>query len=322
MAILRWGIIGASGWAAHTFAPAIARARGNQLVAVLGSKRKSLKEFTQQHVLESAYTDLKSLLKHPGFDAVWIASPPDLHRAQAVVALRAGLHVLCEKPMATTVVDCRAMVRAAEAADRSLCIGFNNRAHPELQKLAAAVATGRFGDPLEVRAQMYFAYDTAPPKWRQQPRRSGGWAIGDIGTHLLDLISWVMNDTARAASGCLTNHCWGFKTDDHAAVSVDFRNGARGSITAATGAVGGAPRLDFYGSRGYFNLTGGLFGMPGSLEIGLRGKPVETRVIAEFDTYKTEVEMFARQTRGQQTSLATGEDGVANTRLVSAARGW
>jgi 1,5-anhydro-D-fructose reductase (1,5-anhydro-D-mannitol-forming) len=322
MADLRWGMIGSSGWADHTFAPAVARASGNRLVAVLGSNAKGAQAFAARHDIDAAYTDLPSLLAHPGLDAVWVATPPDLHRGHAIAALKAGKHVLCEKPMAVTVADCRAMTRAAEQHGRVLRIGFNNRAHPLLQKLAAALAKGRYGAALEARVQVYHPYPSAPPKWRQNQQRSGGWAIGDLGTHLLDVLRWFMHADAVTASGVLSNRCWNFKTDDHAAVSVRFKNGAIGHITACTGAAGGAPRVEFYGSKGYFVLRGGLFGMPGELESGFKGRPATTVPVPGFDTYGGEVAQFAQAVRGKTCALASAADGVANITLVAAARGW
>ncbi|MCC6710174.1 MAG: Gfo/Idh/MocA family oxidoreductase [Gammaproteobacteria bacterium] len=324
MADLRWGMIGSSGWADHTFAPAVARARGNKLVAVLGSTASGAQGFAERHGIARAHahTELKALLADAAVDAVWVASPPDLHRVQAVAALQAGKHVLCEKPMAVSVADCRAMTRAAQAAGRLLHVGFNNRSHPQLQALAKAIAQGRYGEALEARVQVYHPYPSPPPQWRQNRRRSGGWAIGDVGTHLLDVLRWLMNADAAHAQGVLSSRCWGFKTDDHAAVNVVFKNGAVGNITACTGAAGGAPRVEFYGTKGYFILRGGLFGMPGELESGLKGRESTTVAVAGFDTYGGEVELFAKAVRGKAVSLASGDDGVANIRLVAAARGW
>ena len=318
----RWGTSGSSGWAEHTFAPAIARARGNQLVAVLGSKAAGAAAFKAKHPVEAAYTNLDAFLQHPDLDAVWVASPPDLHCAQTLAALAAGKHVLCEKPMAVSVAECKAMTKAAAAAGRQLRIGFNNRAHPALQKLAKAVAAGRYGDALEARVQVYHPYATPPPAWRQNRKRSGGWAIGDIGTHLLDVLRWLMNAEAGAVSGHLTNRCWQFKTDDHAAVSVRFKNGAIGHVTACTGAAGGAPRVEFYGTKGYFVLRGGLFGMPGEIESGIKGQAAKLERVEAFDTYTGEVEAFSAQARGRDTGLASGEDGAANIALVAEARGY
>ncbi len=322
MPAFRWGMIGSSGWAEHTFAPAIARARSNQLVAVLGSKKAGAEAFKAKHPVEAAYSTLEEFLAHPGLDAVWVASPPDLHGPQTLAALAAGKHVLCEKPMAVTVAECKAMTKAAAAAGKLLCIGFNNRAHPILQKLAKAVASGRYGEALEARVQVYHPYATPPPAWRQNRKRSGGWAIGDVGTHLLDVLRWLMNAEASTVSGHLTNRCWHFKTDDHAAVSVSFKNGAIGHVTACTGAAGGAPRVEFYGTKGYFVLRGGLFGMPGELESGLKRQAAKLEKVDAFDTYTGEVEAFCAQARGRDTGLASGEDGAANIALVAAARGY
>ena len=322
MAKLRWGMIGSSGWADHTFGPAIKRTPGHELVAVLGSNVAGAASYAQRHGVDASFTQLAAFLAHPKLDAVWIASPPDLHRAHAVAALRAGKHVLCEKPMAVTPADCKAMVKAAQTAARELRIGFNNRAHPTLQKLAKWVANGKFGDALEARVQVYYPYPSAPPMWRQNKRRSGGWAIGDLGTHLLDVLGWIMNSSPRAAQGHLTNRYWHLPTDDHAQVQVLYKNGAVGSITASTGAAGGASRVEFFGTRGYFSLRGGLFGAPGELEVAYKNKEATTEKIEAVDTYSAEVALFGAQVRGRATVLAAGEDGATNIALVSAARGW
>lgn len=322
MTTLRWGMIGSSGWAEHTFAPAIGRARGHRLVAVLGSQPAGSEAFKAKHALEAAYTDLDRFLNHPDLDAVWVASPPDLHCAQTIAALEAGKHVLCEKPMAVSVVECTRMVRAAAAAGKELRVGFNNRAHPRVQALVRAAAEGRYGAALEARVQVYHPYAEAPPAWRQSRERSGGWAIGDLGTHLLDLLRWMMNAEAVAVSGHLTNRCWNLPTDDHAAIEVRFSNGAIGHVTACTGAAGGAPRVEFYGTEGYCVLRGGLFGMAGEIESSHKRQPARLEKFPAFDTYTAEVEAFGAQVRGRDTGLANGEDGAANISLVAAARGY
>jgi 1,5-anhydro-D-fructose reductase (1,5-anhydro-D-mannitol-forming) len=322
MATIKWGLIGSSGWADHTFGPAIARTRGQSLVAVLGSTLAGAEACAARHGAPGAYAELAEFLAHPGLDVVWIASPPDLHKAQGVAALRAGKHVLCEKPMAVRPADCRALVKAARAADRRLGIGFNNRAHPVLQRLARLSASGRLGDALEAHVQVYYPYPSAPPAWRQHKQRSGGWAIGDLGTHLLDVLCWLMQATPRAAQGHLSNRCFGLRNDDHACVQVLFANGAVGSISACTGAAGGDARVAYHGTRGYFSLRGGLFGAAGELEIGMHGKSATREPVAAFDTYGEQVRLFAAGVKGRSTTLAGGEDGVTNISLVSAARGW
>ncbi len=322
MGVFRWGMVGSSGWADHTFGPAIKRAPGNALVAVLGSTPAGAIKYAENHGLEAHYTDLNEFLAHPKLDAIWVASPPDMHRQHVVAALRAGKHVLCEKPMAVSPADCKAMVKAATTAGKALRIGFNNRAHPALQKVAKLSASGKLGEPLEARVQVYYPYPTPPPAWRQDKRRSGGWAIGDLGTHLLDVLVWVMNSAPRAAQGHLTNRCWKFATDDHAQVSVLFKNGAVGTITACTGAAGGISRVELFGTKGYFSLRGGLFGAPGELEIGFKGKDATTEPVAACDSYQEEVTQFVAAAKRKTSALATGEDGAVNIALVSAARGW
>jgi len=318
---LRYGILGAAN-IARQFTRGVAGSALARVEAVASRNAAKAAAFAAECGIPRHHGSYEALLADPAIEAIYIPLPNDMHCDWAIRCVQAGKHVLCEKPMAVSVAECKAMTKAAAKAGRELRIGFNNRAHPALQKLVKAIAAGRFGEALEARVQVYHPYPAPPPAWRQNRKRSGGWAIGDVGTHLLDVLRWMMQSEASAVSGHLTNRCWGFKTDDHAQVSVRFRNGAIGAITACTGAGGGAPRVEFYGTKGYFALRGGLFGMAGDLETGLKGQAAKFEKIDAFDTYGGEVEAFAAQARGRATSLASGEDGAANIAIVADARGW
>ena len=100
-----WGIIGSSGWAEHTFAPAIEEAKGAELRAVLASTGAKAKDFCRRHDIENGYAKLADFVADKSIDAVWIAGPTHLHKEHAVAALAAGKHVLCEKPMAISPAD-------------------------------------------------------------------------------------------------------------------------------------------------------------------------------------------------------------------------
>ena len=131
-----WGIIGASSWSDHTFGPAVAKTKGARLAAVFSSKAAHAHAYCEKHQVPNGYTDLKAFLADPAIDVVWVAGPTHLHKPHAIAALKAGKHVLCEKPMAVTVADCQAMVRAAKGRGLRFGLGYNNRFNPHYQALA------------------------------------------------------------------------------------------------------------------------------------------------------------------------------------------
>jgi len=315
-----WGIIGATGWANHTFGPAILQAQDAELRAVLSSTQEKAETYCERHGVPRGYTNLDDFVSDDTIDAVWIASPNHLHASQAVECLAAGKHVLCEKPMATTVAECDAMMAAAERAGRLLSIGYHMRFHPVHQELQRKLREGGFGTPICVRAHLYFAYSRPPAAWRQHRATSGGWALGDVGTHLIDLTRWFLGDAERV-HGELSSLRFNFETEDHAVVTIRFGNGALGVVDASTGAGGAGPRLEVYGADGFCVCDNTLFGGPGKLTCSAPGG-VETVDTPPAPLYQLQVEHFGAAIRGETPLRVEARDGRENVRIMERARGW
>jgi 1,5-anhydro-D-fructose reductase (1,5-anhydro-D-mannitol-forming) len=317
-----WGLIGSTSWSDHTFGPAITAAKGATLAAVFSSKRSHAEAFRKKHGVPNGYTDLDAFLADPAIDAVWVAGPTDLHKEQTIAALKAGKHVLCEKPMAVSAADCAAMVRAGVKSKRVLGLGYNNRHSPVYQAVQRDWAKGVYGAPVHIRTHVCYPAANTQIGWRGFPKRSGGWALGNIGTHLIDVARWFMGDVAEA-SGHLTNHAWGLKVDDFALVNLTFKNGASGIVTAGMGRVGGGPgRLELYGTKGWCIFDGTLFGSAGTMTASVSNATPQVKQIAAVNTYRNQVEAFGRAVRGEAPFQATARDGLANLKIMERARGW
>tara|TARA_B100000676_G_C17984397_1_gene791025 strand:- start:294 stop:1349 length:1056 start_codon:yes stop_codon:yes gene_type:complete len=338
-----WGIIGSGGWADNTFAPAIKEARGAQLRAVLAPSHKEAMEFCQRHKIKKGYSKINDFLADQSIDVVWIAAPNYMHKDFTISALNAGKHVLCEKPMAITVKDCKAMIAKAKNTNLKLEIAYNNRHHPKLQDLRAAWVKGDFGRPVHGRAHLYYPYpdDLGYRErgnidgWHSFDKRVGGWAYADCGTHCIDQLRWFLGDAKRVLASHNSNPSWGYRTPDHAVAMIEFKNGSVGTISASTGLTPYVPRLEFYGDMGYIIVNGGLFGEEGDLTTGIIGKKSTSagnkiiKVIKKrnikirpINTYKLQVEAFVKSlTLGNKYPLSP-EDGLENIKLISQARGW
>lgn len=149
-------------------------------------------------------TDWRDLITRDDIDVIDVCTPGDSHAEIAVAALAAGKHVLCEKPLANTVAEARAMTAAAEVARasgvRSMC-GFNYRRVPAVTMMRQLVADGRLGVIRHVRAtylQDWIVDPQFPLVWRLQKDRAGSGALGDIGAHIIDLTQFV---TGQRISG-------------------------------------------------------------------------------------------------------------------------
>ena len=128
-------------------------------------------------------------------DAVFVASPLPDHPQSVEAALRAGAHVLCEKPLANTVDGCRALHQAAAAADRILAVGFNHRYYPAIAYLKECVDAGRIGRLDHLR--VFGGHDglhNFKADWQYRAPASGGGAMMDVGIHMTDLARYIAGD--------------------------------------------------------------------------------------------------------------------------------
>ncbi|MEO3744831.1 Gfo/Idh/MocA family oxidoreductase [Plantactinospora sp. B5E13] len=151
-------------------------------------------------------TDWRDLISRDDIDIVDVCTPGDSHAEIAIAALAAGKHVLCEKPLANTVDEARAMVAAAARAQasgvRAMC-GFNYRRVPAVTLMRELVASGRLGEIRHVRAvylQDWIVDPQFPLVWRLQKDKAGSGALGDIGAHIIDLTQYVTGQRIAGVS--------------------------------------------------------------------------------------------------------------------------
>ncbi|MEI3868579.1 Gfo/Idh/MocA family oxidoreductase [Microbacterium sp. CCNWLW134] len=156
-----------------------------------------------------AATDWREVIRRDDIDLVDIVTPGDTHAEIAIAALRVGKHVLCEKPLANTVVEAEAMTAAAEEAARSgvrSMVGFTYRRVPATTFARQLVTEGRLGDIRQVRAeylQDWLADENAPLTWRLNKDIAGSGSLGDIGAHAVDLAEYITGQTVDRVSGIL-----------------------------------------------------------------------------------------------------------------------
>ncbi|MBN9189118.1 MAG: Gfo/Idh/MocA family oxidoreductase [Microbacterium sp.] len=148
--------------------------------------------------------DWREVLAADGVDAVSIALPNALHAPVTIAALEAGLHVLCEKPLATTVADARAMVDAARTAGRVLEVPFNHRKRGDVAFLERYLADPGIGEIYHVRASWRRRAGIAAAGWFRSRELAGGGALIDLGPHVLDLVLHLLGEPAvRTASAAV-----------------------------------------------------------------------------------------------------------------------
>ena len=193
-------------------------------------------------------------------DVVAIVTPNHLHHGAAKQCLEAGLHVICDKPLTTTIADAEDLLRIVERTQRVLAVTYNYSGYPLVRQAKEMIANGELG---ELRtAQIEYAQDwLATPieadgnkqaEWRVDPGKSGvAGAIGDIGTHAFHLAEFMTGTRVTQLAADLSALVAGRRLDDNGQMLLRFSNGARGSLWASQVAPGNENglRIRLYGSK-------------------------------------------------------------------------
>ncbi|MBI1918896.1 MAG: Gfo/Idh/MocA family oxidoreductase [Planctomycetes bacterium] len=232
---VRVGILGTGGIVRAFHLPALVADPRARPVALGNLHPASLEALAREYGIEKTYLDFERLARDPEIDAVVNALPNFLHAPVSILMLQAGKHVLCEKPMATTATEARAMVAAADAAGRTLMVAHVWRSHPQVRWLRDVVASGRLGKVFKVKAHAVVA-GRGPPldSWFVQPEFAGGGALADVGIHSIDLISFLFGDRLEPVnvSARLGNYFQRLAVEDTADVRVEFDGGLVAEIEA------------------------------------------------------------------------------------------
>jgi predicted dehydrogenase len=212
--------------------------------------------------IPSVFTDYRELIEKGDLDACIIVTPTDTHYAMTMLALEAGLHVMCEKPLALTVEQAREMYRKAEAAGVKHMVFFTRRWYPHFRYLKQLVDEGYLGEPRSCHISWTFgwAWD-GEYMWRADRRRSPG-ALGELGPHMIDFARWYGGDIARVNAHLATFVPWpgpegqvADPANDSFALLLEFASGAQGLLHACV-------RLNV----GFHRLAVSLAGDVGALE--------------------------------------------------------
>lgn len=208
------------------------------------------------------YNDMaeQEALRDDGIEAVSIVTPNHLHYPVACAFLERGIHVICDKPMTSSLEDAKALVSKAAESNALFVLTHNYTAYPMIRQARAMVAEGLLGDIRVVQveyAQDWLATnleDTGQKQagWRTDPERSGmGGCIGDIGTHAFNLAAFVSGLELDSLCADIQSFVPGRQLDDNANVMLRFRGGARGMLWSSQVATGNenALRLRIYGDK-------------------------------------------------------------------------
>ena len=273
------------------------RRLGIPVRGILGSSPERTRRAAGKLGIAHAYSSLDELINDPGVTAVHICSPNHVHHDQSKAVLEAGQHVMCEKPLALNTRESKSLIELARKANRVGAVAYNLRYYPLCHQARALVQQGAIGEPQLIHGsflQDWLLYPT-DWNWRLQPEFGGEMrVVADIGTHWLDLLTWITGRKITELCADLATvipvrkrprgrvqtfqHSSGesddFKvtTDDYASILLNFAGGAHGVCTVSQVSAGRKTRLWFEvdGSEGSLAWNSED---PNTLWIGRRREP-------------------------------------------------
>ncbi len=246
------GIMGC-GMIAGFHSKAIADAAGAKLVGCADRRAEKAAAFAAENNCK-AYESLEAMLADPEIQAVSICTPSGAHLEPALLAAKAGKHLLVEKPLEITTDRCDQIIKACDDAGVQIGVTFQSRFHQSSQLMKKAVEAGRFGKVTMgdayvkwYRTQEY--YDSGA--WRGTWDLDGGGALMNQAIHNVDLLLWLMGDVVEISAMMDTMTHERIEVEDIVVANLRFANGALGVIEATTTAYPGAlKRIEISGSEG------------------------------------------------------------------------
>ncbi|WP_299131895.1 Gfo/Idh/MocA family oxidoreductase [uncultured Amaricoccus sp.] len=316
---MKWGLIGASTIASEHVIGAI-RAQGGEILSVLSSDPARGADYAARHGIGRATDDLSNLLGEAGLDAVYISTTNEKHHSQALAAIAAGKHVLCEKPLAMTLDEAAEMARAADAAGLVFATNHHLRNAGSHLAIRDLVAAGRIGRVLSARV---FHAVHLPPHlqgWRINDAGAGGGVIPDITVHDADTIRFYLGEDPVEVVALAGASGMGAGVEDSVMSVWTMPSGAMvQSHESFTHPFAGSG-VELHGTEGSIFGRGIMTQKPlGELDlVDAAGR--HAVAFDRHDLYARSVALFVEAVAGRGRPAADGVDGVKSLAVALAVR--
>ena len=312
---------GLQGWRR---ARALSYGDGDRLIAVADVDRPAAERLAGQFGCRA--TDRwQEVVDNPEVEAVLVCTPPHLHAEIATAALKLGKHVLCEKPLAHSLEEAKAVLLVADRGGATVKCGFNYRHHPGLRQARHWVSEGLIGDLMYIRCRHGIGgrpgYEA---EWRSQAEISGGGELMDQGLHVLDLSRWFLGDFATVF-GLLSTSFWPIAPlEDNVFALLSTERGQIASLHVSWTQWRNLFSFELFGRDGYV-VVEGLGGSYGTERVtqGKRAfnEPFQEQIVefrGEDRSWLEEWQEFVAAIRNGHEPLGSGRDGLEALSLADA----
>ena len=338
---VRIGIIG-TGSIANAHAFACSAIPNVEIVALADIAQGAAESFSDRHGIDAPiFSNHHDLLAMGGLDAVTVCTPNDVHAPISIDAIKAGKHVLCEKPMSASIADAKAMVVAARKSKVRTMTGYTKRFFKGSRFLHDLLRREDLGRVFHIRAcylQSWLSNPNTPIVWRLEQNRTGSGVLGDLGSHITDLAQFIMGDTITRVNGMMKTFTSERPTmtgsrkkqkvdvDDACMFGAEFESGAMGVFEAPRNATGhpdywrieidaekGAVSYDNVDGRVLHSTQDGPARHAGWVELN-----IPNRYGARGREFQNEVNHFVECITNKETPVPSFEEAFKTERVLDA----
>ena len=253
---MKIGMIG-SGLQAKRRGPVLQDIQGDDLVLIASRRIERAKALSESLGCE-ATNDWKQVIARPDIEAVLVLTPPHIHAEMSIEAMRAGKHVLCEKPLSRTLEEAQNMVEVAKQEGVVLKCGFNHRHHPGIKQAKELLDQGAIGKPCFIRSR--YGIGARPEyhqEWRADSEVVSGGQLMEQGIHIIDLARWFVGDFVEVSAFVETRYLESIAPlEDNAFVLLRSANGTVASLHSSLTQWKNLFSFEVFGEEGYVSVEG------------------------------------------------------------------
>ena len=317
-----WCVIALGRISMGHFMPGVKLSQTGKIVALVsGHRDKAEKQAAMYGVSPNAiysYENMDAIRDNKEIDAVYVALPNSMHAEYTIRSAKAGKHVLCEKPMASSVADAKAMIDACKAANRKLMIAYRCQFDPEHLKAIEMIRTGQIGQVQAIESAFGF---NIGPDWRLDRKLAGGGPLMDVGIYCLNASRYLTGEEPgdiKANSSVIDYDGRFSSVEENVSWTMKFPSG----IVAACNTTYGASMNGYFrvhGGKGVIDMENAFSydGMRLTAQIGRDQKIDEVSPIREPMEFTRQADHFADCIWKDKTPKTPGEEGLRDIELMS-----
>lgn len=317
-----YAVVGLGGYATRQIMPNFAGCDHARLVALVSGTPAKLEQYGTQYGIPPthrySYADFDRIRDNPDIDAVYVVLPNSMHAEYSIRAAQAGKHVMCEKPMATSVAECQAMIAACQKAGTKLMIGYRSRFEPYNRLAIELARAGHVGPTRLVTAEHGFPIQ--PDQWRLDRSLSGGGSMMDIGIYSLNAARYLTGEEPVEVAAVETTDRSDprFRTvEDRISFILKFPSGIQANCISSYSSAHNGYRV--IGTQGWIRMEPATPYAGQKMTISKDGE-MAPRVLPDptKNQFAAQLDHLAECIIGGTTPIVAGEEGLADMRVIEA----